>query len=219
MNINIENLSRSYFRRGKNFSAFPNIDLKINSGEFVGVIGPSGSGKTTFLHLLAGLLKPSSGRILYDDLELTDVSETDEAAFINENIGFIPQGSSLIPSLSVLDNIRLPLYLTKREHQIGMEINQGLALLAQLGIEELVDEYPLNLSGGEQRRVAIARSVINQPKLILADEPTNDLDDESKEKILELFKQKNQAGATVIMVTHHQENLRYTNKVITMNLE
>lgn len=217
MNISIENLNKTYFRRGKNFDAFKTIDLNINAGEFMAVVGPSGSGKTTFLHLLAGLLTQSSGTIKYDDLNFSNLSNDAKAAFINENIGFIPQGMSLIPSLSVLDNLRLPLYLAKREHQTGAEINQALALLAQLGIEDLADEYPINLSGGEQRRVAIARAVMNHPKIIIADEPTNDLDDVSKAKVLELFKQKNQAGATVIMVTHHQENLAYVNQVFTMN--
>lgn len=216
MDISIENLNKTYFRRGKNFNAFKTIDLKVKTGEFIAVVGPSGSGKTTFLHLLAGLLTQSSGVIRYEGLAFADISKNEKAAFINENIGFIPQGTSLISSLSVLDNLRLPLYLTKRNHQAGTEINQAIALLGQLGIEELADEYPNSLSGGEQRRVAIARSVMNHPKLILADEPTNDLDDLSKIKVLELFKQKNQAGATVIMVTHHKENLDYADKILTM---
>ncbi|MBS7576715.1 MULTISPECIES: ABC transporter ATP-binding protein [unclassified Enterococcus] len=217
MNISIENLNKTYLRRGKNFNAFQTIDLKINAGEFIAIVGPSGSGKTTFLHLLAGLLTQSSGAIKYDGLDFANIPKAEKAAFINDNIGFISQGMSLIPSLCVVDNLRLPLYLSKREHQAGVEINQALALLAQLGIEDLADEYPINLSGGEQRRVAIARAVMNHPKIIIADEPTNDLDDVSKAKVLELFKQKNQAGATVIMVTHHQENLAYVNQVYTMN--
>lgn len=217
MEISIENVTKTYRRRGQDFAAIEKYSLDIHAGEFIAIIGPSGSGKTTFLHLLGGILLPNEGCIHYDAATLNNLSEAKQAAFKNEKIGFIPQGNSLISSLTVLDNLRLPLYLGDREHQVGEEINRAMELLNALDIGDLADEYPFNLSGGEQRRVAVARALMNRPELILADEPTNDLDNVSQAKVMQLLSKVNKNGATVVIVTHQKENLDYATQVIEMS--
>ncbi|MDR1568043.1 MAG: ABC transporter ATP-binding protein [Streptococcaceae bacterium] len=216
MYVTINDLIKTYRRRGKIHEVFSHQTLEIQPGKFIAIVGRSGSGKTTFLHLLAGILAPSSGEIRYDGRLISDLSEKEQALFRNEKIGFIPQGNCLLNNFTVLDNVRLPLYLKKQSHQVAKELAEVERLLKKLNLHDLADEYPKNLSGGEQRRVMIARALIQKPKFILADEPTNDLDDLTKSEVLNLFKSVNQTGASIVMATHYKENLAAVDEIIQM---
>lgn len=167
--LRIEQLSKTYIR-AKEFNAVDEITLDINDGEFIAIIGKSGSGKSTLLNIISGILSPTRGKIILDNKEISSLSD-DERSFIrNDSMGFIPQSTVVLSTLNVLDNICLPFFLSKRE---GDPVGRGKYLLKELGIEHLENSYPKELSGGELRRVTIARALMNYPKIILADEPTD----------------------------------------------
>lgn len=213
MHLEVRNLSKEYERGDRRISAVKDVNLKVSSGDFVSIIGPSGSGKSTLLNLIAGLLLPTGGEILIDKKSVVFSSDAKASEFRNRVIGHIPQGSSLLANLSVLDNARLPYYLSEREGDPTEAVKE---LLEQLGIGSLSDSFPNSLSGGEARRVAIARALINKPSILLADEPTADLDSENTDGIISLFKQIAKEGTAVIMVTHDLRTLNATDKSFTM---
>lgn len=212
--LRIEQLSKTYIR-AKEFNAVDEITLDINDGEFIAIIGKSGSGKSTLLNIISGILSPTRGKIILDNKEISSLSD-DERSFIrNDSMGFIPQSTVVLSTLNVLDNICLPFFLSKRE---GDPVGRGKYLLKELGIEHLENSYPKELSGGELRRVTIARALMNYPKIILADEPTSDLDVENTKEVLEILKEINQKNnTTIILVTHDLACLDYADKVYTMS--
>ena len=199
--IKIQNLSKSYRRDSFEIPVLRNISLNIEVGEFVAFMGPSGSGKTTLLNLIAGLDKPSAGKILIAGTDLTELSETDLAVWRSRNVGFIFQFYNLIPVLTAVENVELPLILTplsKKERRDHAE-----TALRIVGLADRAYHYPRQLSGGQEQRVAIARAIVTDPTILVADEPTGDLDKTSAEEVLGLMDRLNRGlGKTILMVTH-----------------
>jgi putative ABC transport system ATP-binding protein len=180
--------------------ALRGIDIKITGGEFVAIVGPSGSGKSTLMHIIGCLSKPSAGKYWFENHNISDLSDNQLAEIRNRHIGFVFQTFNLLPRVSALENVKLPLIYTKfREKKIK---KLALEKLTQVGLEKRIDHHPNQLSGGEQQRVAIARALVNNPKLILADEPTGNLDSKSGAEILKMLVGLNKQGQTIIMVTH-----------------
>ena len=206
-------LRKEYQRGGKSFPAVNDVDFALQRGEFVGLVGCSGSGKSTLLHLLSGLLTPTAGEVLVEGKELSGMSDREKAALRNARIGYIPQGTGLLENLSVLDNIRLPLHLWQCE---GPDADRAVYLLEQVGMAGFGEAYPAELSGGEMRRVAIARALMNEPALVIADEPTSDLDAETTEQVMALLGRLHAAGTTLLLVTHEPETLRGADRVLAM---
>jgi putative ABC transport system ATP-binding protein len=196
-----EDIHKSYFRGAQKVPVLFGIDLRVREGEFLALMGPSGSGKTTLLNLIAGLDRPDAGRLVVAGVPISDLGETDLARWRSMHLGFIFQFYNLLPVLTALENVALPLQLRplsgkeRREH--------AMTALDLVGLSDRVHHYPGELSGGQQQRVAIARAIVTDPSLIVADEPTGDLDKNSAREVLALLDQLNgEFGKTIIMVTH-----------------
>lgn len=192
--IAIDNLVQDY----GSLRALDNVSLRVEKGGSVAVTGPSGSGKTTLVHLIAGLAQPSAGTIVIGGREITGLSAAQRAAFRRENIGIVFQQFNLIPYLSALENVMLAQYL----HSLP-DKHEALAALERVGLRDRAHHRPAQLSGGEQQRVAIARAIINEPSLLLADEPTGNLDTGNETKVVEIFRQLQAEGMTIVIVTHN----------------
>jgi putative ABC transport system ATP-binding protein len=199
--VEIRNLRKSYRRGGQIVEVLMDISLDIPQGDFIGLMGPSGSGKSTLLNLIAGIDKPDAGTLLVGGEDITKLGEADLADWRASNVGFIFQFYNLMPVLNAFENVELPLLLTslgKRDRRERVE-----TALALVGLSDRMDHYPNELSGGQQQRVAIARAFITDPAIIVADEPTGDLDRKSAEEILSLMRRLNsEMGKTIVMVTH-----------------
>ncbi|MDR2055758.1 MAG: ABC transporter ATP-binding protein [Desulfovibrio sp.] len=202
MRLKAYHLTKSYRRGQTHFDAVRNVSFSLTDEAFVCLIGRSGSGKTTLLNMAIGLLSPDSGEILVDGNNLFSLDEWQRSDFRNEKIGYIPQGRSLLGNLTALDNARLPFHLQRRS---GDSLQKARELFDQLGISHLENSYPAELSGGELRRVALARALINSPELILADEPTSDLDIDTAREIWNLFSSLNEQGVAFLVATHDVE--------------
>ena len=199
--ISIQHLSKGYVRGGQAIPVLLDIHLEVMAGEFVALMGPSGSGKSTLLNLIAGIDKPSAGTIEIGGVDIAGLSEGELADWRAANVGFIFQFYNLLPVLSAFDNVELPLLLT------GLTARQRHERVAQMlqlvGLTDRADHYPSELSGGQQQRVAIARALVTDPVLIVADEPTGDLDRHTGEEVLSLLDQLvHELGKTIVMVTH-----------------
>jgi putative ABC transport system ATP-binding protein len=199
--VKIENISKSYWRDSQEIPVLSNISFDVPEGEFLALMGPSGSGKTTLLNLIAGIDHPTNGKIQVAGTDLTALNETDLAKWRAHHVGFIFQFYNLLPVLTAFENVELPLLLTKLSKSERRE-HVGFALKI-VGLEDRMDHYPKQLSGGQEQRVAIARAIVTDPTLLVADEPTGDLDKVSAEEILKLLDQLNtEFKKTIIMVTH-----------------
>ena len=214
MLLEASNISKTFKRREEDFYAVKNVDFSLSKGEFVFICGRSGSGKTTLLNLLAGLLNADSGTVLYNDKNIFDFSDNEKSFYRNEYIGFVPQTIGSLPNLSVLDNVRLPHFLFKRD---GDGKDRALFLLEMVGIAGLKDELPKNLSGGETKRMLIARALMNSPTVLIADEPTSDLDASTTKDVMSALKSINAEGTAVIIVTHDNDILSSDIKTYTMS--
>lgn len=199
--VELINITKSYRRGSEIISVLSDINLSIPEGEFLAIMGPSGSGKSTLLNLIAGIDRPDSGRVIVSGIDITALSEDELARWRAFHVGFVFQFYNLIPVLTALENVELPLLLTglskseRREHAI--------TALRVVGLEHRLNHYPTQLSGGEQQRVAIARAIVTDPSIIVADEPTGDLDKYSAGQVLDLLAGLNsQFNKTIIMVTH-----------------
>ena len=211
--VRTENLSKTYGSGENLVKAIDDVNLKIEKGEFIAIVGPSGSGKSTLLHLLGGVDNPSSGKIFIDGNDISKYSSKELALFRRRKVGLIYQFYNLIPNLTVRHNIELPLKLDKRK------INEEalLDIVRKLGIEDKLDSFPSELSGGQQQRVAIARSLIYSPSLVLADEPTGNLDRENSREIIEILKYFNRTlKQTIIVITHDESIALEAERVITI---
>lgn len=214
--IELSRVSRVYQRGSEKVQALEGVDLKIASGSFVALMGPSGSGKSTLLNLVAGLDNPSSGAVRVGDLVLNDLSEEQLASWRSTHLGFIFQFYNLLPVLSAAENVEMPLLLT-RLSRAERRSHVGTALDI-VGLSHRKDHFPNQLSGGEQQRVAIARALVTDPELIVADEPTGDLDAQNANDILELLRQlKNELNKTVFMVTHDPRAEHYVDYTIHLD--
>jgi putative ABC transport system ATP-binding protein len=212
--IEIESLSKHYASEADCVKALDHIDLRVDEGSFLGVLGPSGSGKSTFLTLLGGLSHPSSGRITIDGIDLYALPGERLADFRREYLGFVFQSFNLIPYLNALENVMLPLAVMPLTRQ--QKLQKADQAISQVGLQHRQLHLPSQLSGGEQERVAIARALVNQPPLLLADEPTGSLDSETSAEIMQLFASLNAAGQTIVMVTHNLETLDYFDRTIRL---
>ena len=211
--IKTENLSKSFKRGSNTLFAVKNVNFTLDEGDFVNIIGRSGSGKSTFLNLLSGLLKPTEGKIFAKGKDMSDFSDREISKYRNEVIGFVPQSLGTLPNLNVLENVSLPYYLFKRDDSA---YEKAAMLLDEMGILHLKDDFPKNLSGGELKRVLIARSMINSPELLILDEPTSDLDKNTTMEIMDLLKKINSKGTALIIVTHELDILKYGNTLYQM---
>lgn len=212
--LEIKNISKSYNRQGKDFFAVKDVNLNISDGDFIHIIGRSGSGKSTFLNIVAGLLSADKGSLSLDGTNYMELPDEEKSKFRNKNIGFIPQSPALLSYLNVLENIRLPYDMYEKD---GDSEGKARYFLNELGLEHLAKSYPKELSGGELRRIIIARALMTEPKILIADEPTSDLDIEATKEVMDLLKKINEKGTTVLVVTHELDTLKYGKKVYTMS--
>ena len=194
------------------------VSLTIDNGEFVTIVGRSGSGKTTLLNLIAGLTHPTSGKVLLDDRELWELDDVQQSRMRSQYLGFVFQFPSLIPTLTVFENMILPAMFGKTPTNKLEVAKEALELLQRVGLVEKRDVYPRQMSAGQQQRVVIARALINHPKILLADEPTSNLDEKTELEIMELFRDLHQnLGFTIVMVTHIRQLVRYSTRTIEMS--
>ena len=212
--LEVRGLQKIYTARfgGNKVEALKNVTFSVEEGEYVAIMGESGSGKTTLLNILAALDKPTSGTVLLDGNDVTRIKESAIAAFRRDNLGFVFQDFNLLDTFSLEDNIYLPLVLAQKTYQ---EMAQRLKPVAsELGITDILRKYPYEVSGGQKQRAAVARALITNPKLILADEPTGALDSKSTDQLLRLFSQINKGGQTILMVTHSVKAASHASRVL-----
>ncbi|WP_281399604.1 ABC transporter ATP-binding protein [Azospirillum oryzae] len=210
--IAVEGLSRRYRMGPQTVHALDGVTVAIRRGEFVAVMGPSGSGKSTFMNLLGCLDRPDSGRYRLDGQEVAGLSSDALAAVRNRSIGFVFQSFNLLPRQTALDNVMLPMVYAGVGH--ARRVERALAALDSVGLRERARHRPTQLSGGQQQRVAIARALVNDPLLLLADEPTGALDTATSLEIIGLFQRLNRRGITVVLVTHEPEVARFAGRVL-----
>ena len=211
--VEIHQVSKAYRRGGERVPVLEGVDLDIPAGEFLALMGPSGSGKSTLLNLIAGLDRPDAGRIRVAGVDITGLPETALARWRASHVGFIFQFYNLIPVLTALENVELPLLLTalsRRERREHAELALNL-----VGLDDRASHFPGQLSGGQQQRVAIARALVNDPVLILADEPTGALDSRTSFEVMALLQALNRGGITVVLVTHEHDIAAFAGRVVT----
>jgi putative ABC transport system ATP-binding protein len=211
--LQLNNISRKFTSGSRSIEVLSGINLKIESGETVALVGPSGSGKTTLLGLCAGLDSPSTGEVILADENISRKNEDQRAILRREKVGFVFQNFELIPTLTALENVSIPLDL-RREPKSK---DRAFELLKKVGLEERAHHYPTQLSGGEQQRVAIARAFVHDPKIVFADEPTGNLDEETGEKVEQLlFELNEKKGTTLVLVTHNLNLAKKAQRVISL---
>lgn len=213
--IRIVDLHKSYYDGESELPVLQGIDLEIYMSELLAVVGASGVGKSTLLHIIGTLDRPTAGNVLYDEQDVFTLSDTELARFRNKEIGFVFQFHHLLPEFTALENVAMGALITSSNNKTVYK--EAESLLDYVGLSERLSHYPNQLSGGERQRVAIARSLINQPKIVLADEPTGNLDRRSSEAVLELLWDLNAtSGQTFVIVTHNQELAQQVDRIIQL---
>ena len=212
--LEVKNLKKTYTTRfGCNqVQALKNVNFTIEEGEYTAIMGESGSGKTTLLNILAALDRPTGGTVLLDGRDISRIKEADLSVFRRNHLGFVFQEFNLLDTFSIRDNIYLPLVLGGKHYRQMEVLLEPLA--AKLGIKEILDKYPYEISGGQKQRAAVARALITSPRLILADEPTGALDSKATDELLRLFGTVNQEGHTILMVTHSVKAASHAQRVL-----
>jgi len=211
--LSINNLSKVFQTGDRSITVLQDINFDIEKNTSISIVGPSGSGKTTLLGLCAGLDKPTAGSIKLLDIELGDLDEDERAYVRNQHVGFVFQNFQLLPTLTALDNVMIPLELRGGNHIAS----KAKELLDRVGLADRINHYPSQLSGGEQQRVAIARAFISDPKILFADEPTGNLDEETADIITELlFSLNKELGTTLVLVTHNLQLAEYTGRILKL---
>ena len=211
--LEVKNLTKTYKSAGKNLTVLHEVNFSIPEGDSIAIVGPSGSGKTTLLGLCAGLDRASSGSVILNNVALDDLNEDERAAVRNQYVGFVFQNFQLIPTLTALENVMVPLELRgERDAE-----SRAMELLQKVGLSERHNHYPTQLSGGEQQRIALARAFSNRPKILFADEPTGNLDSDTKETIENLlFELNREAKTTLVLVTHDLDLASRTNHILKL---
>ncbi|MGD9566953.1 MAG: ABC transporter ATP-binding protein [Sedimentibacter sp.] len=212
--LEVNNLKKIYTTRfgGNPVQALSNVSFSVEQGEYVAIMGESGSGKTTLLNILASLDKPTSGEILLNGKNIVSINEKEISAFRRDNLGFVFQDFNLLDTFSIQDNIFLPLVLAGKQYE---EMNTKIKpIIKRLEIEDILNKYPYEVSGGQKQRTAIARALITNPKIILADEPTGSLDSRASDGVLKLFNEINRDGQTILMVTHSVKAASHAKRVL-----
>ena len=223
--IKIQNLTKKFITPRGKITVFDDFSLTVEDGAFLGIVGKSGAGKSTLISMIAGLQRPDSGKILISragekeslPVDIFSLSDKELSAFRNERIGFVSQEQSFLENLTVLDNVRLPYFLGRKsvsKEENGFVTTRAMELLQSLEIAHLAKSYPRELSGGENHRVLIARAMINNPDIILADEPTESVDHKLTEQIVRIFRNLSDGGKTVILVSHDQNAVKYCDNVL-----
>jgi putative ABC transport system ATP-binding protein len=212
--IDVRDLRKVYRMGDVDVPALRGVDLSVRRGEFLSIIGPSGSGKSTLFHVLGGLTPPTSGTIFINGRDLVRMSESGRTELRKKEVGFVFQKYNLLPTLTAADNIEIARYISGKN---GGQDAQFQEVIRLLGLEGRLDHKPRAMSGGEQQRVAIARAIVNHPAILLADEPTGNLDTENSTRVLELMRDLNQRlGQTILMITHNPEAAAYAHRTVTM---
>jgi len=210
--IKVDGLKKTYFSDAVETSVLHGIDLQIRAGEFLAIMGPSGSGKSTLMHILGFLDRPTGGSYFFEGIDVSHLTDDDLAMIRRERIGFVFQAFFLLPHSTVLDNVMLPLIYAPGNSNTHLE--KALRAIESVGLSHRIDYLPTNLSGGEKQRVAIARAIVNSPSVVFADEPTGNLDSRSGKQVMEIFRQLNRAGHTIILVTHETVTAQNAERII-----
>jgi putative ABC transport system ATP-binding protein len=212
--IEMKNVTKIYKVDSVNVIGVENINLKIKKGEFVCVMGPSGSGKSTMLHLMGCLDKPTYGKVLIDGVDASRMSDDELADLRKYKIGFVFQFFNLYPTLTALENVELPMIIAEKDKEFRKK--RAIELLKMVEMEEFKDYLPSQLSGGQRQKIAIARALANDPPIILADEPTGNLDSKSGEEVIKIFKELNKKGKTIVVVTHNENVAKFAERIIRL---
>lgn len=212
--IEARDLRKTYHVGEVDVHALRGVDLRVETGEFVAIVGPSGSGKSTLFHILGGLTPPTSGTVVLDGQDLASLTEAQRTDLRKRKVGFVFQRYNLLPTLTAADNIEIARYIARRDGEQDPKFNEALEML---GIAHRLHHKPRAMSGGEQQRVAIARGIVNNPAILLADEPTGNLDTENSEIVLRLLRSLNERlGQTILMITHNPEAAAFAHRVVKM---
>ncbi len=215
--VRIEDLTKTYLIGEVRVEALRGVSLSIAKGDFVAVVGSSGSGKSTLMHILGCLDRPTSGKFYFAGRDVSELSADDQALIRNEQIGFVFQSFNLLPRTPAVENVELPLLYTKQRLSRAERRSRAVAALEQVGLSDRADHQPNQLSGGQQQRVAIARALMNEPDILLADEPTGNLDSRTSVDIMETFQALNaERGITIVIITHERVIAEYASRVIEL---
>ncbi|NMC55912.1 MAG: ABC transporter ATP-binding protein [Eubacteriaceae bacterium] len=210
--LNMQNICKSYYMGQEELEVLHNVNLTINSGEFLSILGPSGSGKTTMMNIIGCLDVPTTGKYILSGNDIEDLNESELAKVRNKEIGFVFQNFQLLPRMNALQNVELPLIysgLTSAERK-----RRAREILERIGLADKIKNLPSQLSGGQQQRVAIARALVTEPTILLADEPTGALDQKTGAQVMELFEEINKDGRTIIMITHDNNIAKHAKRVV-----
>ena len=214
--ISLQNLSKKFDTPAGSFAALKHVNLEVKSGEFVGLVGKSGSGKSTLLNMIGGIDRPSSGSVAVGNTSIQDLKENQLAIWRGRTVGFVFQFFQLLPTLTAVENVLLPMDFSKTFPARDRR-NRALTLLERVGVIQQADKLPATLSGGEQQRVAIARAMANEPSVVLADEPTGNLDSKTANSVLDLFREMATAGTTVVIATHEAQIARVIDRRVEIS--